>query len=626
MFPALPVIPAAVPDTPVAAPSPVCAPAATSAAAATLDSAQLPVWDLSDLYPAPEAPEVAADFARMDDAARQFHRRYKGRLGTLDAAGLAAAIRSYEEIEEILSRLLSYGQLLHAGRLEDPVIGRFHQSVQERATDISTYLVFFTLELNSLDAAALNALLAQPALAHYAPWIRDTRAFRPHQLEDTLERLLHEKAVVGRNAWCRLFDETLAGLRFDIGGAPLTCTQALDRLNHRDRAVRREAAVCIGAVLGRNERTFALILNTLIKDKAIEDDWRQFPTPAAARHLGNRVEADVVNALVAAVKAAYPDLAHRYYRLKARWFGGEQLDYWDRNAPLPDDDTRLIPWNEARDTVLGAYRRFSPDLAAVGQRFFDNAWIDAPARPGKAPGAFAHSTVPGAHPYLLLNYQGRSRDVMTLAHELGHGVHQVLAAGQGLLLAQTPLTLAETASVFGEMLTFRALLDGEQDPRRRRVLLASKVEDMLNTVVRQIAFYDFETRLHQERRAGELTAERIGEIWLAVQGESLGPALRFEGSYRSYWSYISHFVHSPFYVYAYAFGDCLVNSLYAAYEEAPDGFAGRYQAMLAAGGTQRHRELLAPFGLDASDPAFWRKGLSVIAGFITALERMEPGP
>ena len=387
--------------------------------------------------------------------------------------------------------------------------------------------------------------------------------------------------------------------------------------------MRRDAATALGKVLSDNVRLFAHITNTLAKDKEIEDTWRNFARPVSSRNLANYVEDDVVDALVAAVRGAMPDLSHRYYRLKARWFGQDRLDYWDRNAPLPDDENRAIPWDQAVTKVLDAYGRFSPELAAVGRRFFDQAWIDAPVRPGKAPGAFAHPTVPSAHPYLLVNYQGKVRDVMTLAHELGHGVHQVLAGAQGHLMADTPLTLAETASVFGEMLTFRKLLDEAPAPRERRVMLAGKVEDMINTVVRQVAFYEFERRLHDKRRQGELLPDEINALWLGVQGESLGPAIRFDDGYGVYWTYIPHFLHSPFYVYAYAFGDCLVNSLYAAYHNAHEGFAEKYLAMLRAGGTLRHKELLAPFGLDASDPAFWDKGLGVIRGFIDELEALE---
>ncbi|HIP78279.1 MAG TPA: M3 family oligoendopeptidase, partial [Kiloniellaceae bacterium] len=492
-----------------------------------------------------------------------------------------------------------------------------------RSTAISSDLLFFSLELNRLDEAALAEKLNVPGLARYAPWLRDLRAMRPHQLSDEAERLLHEKHVAGRAAWTRLFDETMAALRFPFRDQTLTSAEVLNRLTDRDPEARREAAKSLGRVLGENMRVFSLITNTLAKDKEIEDGWRNFARPVSSRNLANFVEDEVVDALVGAVHRAYPRLSHRYYALKAKWFGVEALPYWDRNAPLPEDDDRLIPWRDARELVLDAYAAFSPALAAIGKRFFDQSWIDAPVRPGKAPGAFAHPTVPSAHPYLLLNYQGRARDVMTLAHELGHGVHQVLAAPQGHLMAETPLTLAETASVFGEMLTFQAMLKAESKPRRRKIMLASKVEDMLNTVVRQIAMHEFETRVHDERRGGELLPDRLGEIWLETQTTSLGPAIAFDEDYRHFWAYIPHFIHVPFYVYAYAFGDCLVNSLYAVYQDAEQGFAEKYLEMLSAGGSKRHRELLAPFGLDASDPAFWDRGLSLIESFIDQLEDMD---
>jgi oligoendopeptidase F len=593
---------------------------ATDAAAAPQpELGPLPEWDLGDLYPGRDSPALAHDLAELAAAATGFRARLRGRLATLSGAELGTAVAEYERLQEAAGRIMSYAELLRAGNVADPEIARFFQTMQERINAITTDLLFFTLELNRVDDAALDAKLVDPALAHYRPWLRDIRAQRPYQLDDDLEKLLHEKSVAGRAAWTRLFDETIAELRFPFRGRELTEPEVMHLLSDRDGAVRREAALSIGEVLARHGRLFALITNTLAKDKEIEDRWRGFRRPISARNLSNFVEDEVVDALIAAVRASYPELSHRYYRLKARWFGVEQLPFWDRNAPLPDDDDRTVPWPEAQSTVLTAYRAFSPELAAVGERFFAGRWIDAPVRPGKAPGAFAHPTVPGAHPYLLLNYQGRLRDVMTLAHELGHGVHQVLAARQGALMAETPLTLAETASVFGEMLTFRALLAREADPARRKVMLAGKVEDMLNTVVRQIAFVTFETRVHEERREAELTADRLCAIWLEVQRESLGPALRLDEAYRYYWSYIPHFIHSPFYVYAYAFGDCLVNSLYANYQDAHQGFAERYLELLRAGGTLRHRELLAPFGLDASDPAFWSKGLGVIRGFIDEL-------
>ena len=585
----------------------------------TVALGNLPEWDLSDLYPGTESAELAGDLDRAEADSKAFHTAYAGKIGGLDGAALGAAIAEYERIQEKLGRVMSYAYLVYAGNMTDPAVAKFFQTMQERVNGITSHLLFLTLELNRIDDDALAEKLTEPALAHYEPWIRDTRVFRPYQLSDELEKLLHEKAISGRNAWNRLFDETMASLRFSVDGKDLTSEEALHLLSDGDGEVRKKAGLALGTVFADNVRLFALITNTLAKDKEIEDTWRKLPEPETARHLSNQVEQNVVDALAGAVIDAYPRLSHRYYAMKANWMGREKLDYWDRNAPLPDDDDRLIPWGEATEIVLGAYNRFSPDLGAVGQRFFDNAWIDAPSRPGKAPGAFAHPTVPSAHPYLLLNYQGKTRDVMTLAHELGHGVHQVLAGDQGPLMSDTPLTLAETASVFGEMLTFRALLDQTENPNRRRIMLASKVEDMLNTVVRQTAFYDFERRLHRARRDGELTPEAIGDIWMAVQTESLGPAFRLDGDYRHFWCYIPHFIHSPFYVYAYAFGDCLVNALYAVYQTAEAGFQAKYLEMLRAGGTLRHKELLAPFGLDAGDPAFWSKGLSVIEGFIDEL-------
>ncbi|HUL07318.1 MAG TPA: M3 family oligoendopeptidase [Candidatus Acidoferrum sp.] len=595
---------------------------AAPAAPKPADLGTLPEWDLRDLYPGRDSAALQSDLKKAAEDSKAFRLRFQGKLAGIDGAALGQAVASYEAIQDVLGRIMSYAQLVHAGNMTDPEIGRFYQTMQERVTDISTELLFFTLELNRLDDGVLAEKLKAPALAKYAPWLRDSRAFRPHQLSDEVEQILHEKAIAGRSAWIRLFDESMAHLRFPLDGRELTSNEVLNLLTDRDGKVRKAAAKSLGKVLGANLREFALITNTLAKDKEIEDKWRKFARPVSSRNLANFVEDEVVDALATAVKAAYPALSHRYYKLKAKWFGGDRLDYWDRNAPLPEDLDRSIAWPDATKTVLAAYAAFSPELATIGKQFFDKSWIDAPPRPGKAPGAFAHPTVPSAHPYLLLNYHGKTRDVMTLAHELGHGVHQVLAGPQGTLMSDTPLTLAETASVFGEMLTFQALLKQESDPKRRRVMLASKVEDMLNTVVRQIAFHEFETRLHAERRQGELMPDRIAEIWMATQAESLGPALRFDDDYRVFWTYIPHFIHTPFYVYAYAFGDCLVNSLYAVYQGAQKGFAEKYLDMLRAGGTKRHKELLAPFGLDASDPAFWDKGLGVIRGFIDELERM----
>ena len=593
-------------------------------------AAALPEWDLRDLYARPDDPRLLADLARAESDARDFEAARAGQLATLSGDALAEAIATYERIEEVLGRIMSYAQLLFSGDAVDPENGRFYGTMQERVTGIGSHLLFLTLELNRLDDDHLERRMGESAaLARWRPWLRDLRVFRPHQLSDEAEKLLHEKEVTGRAAWNRLFDETVANMRVPVSRhgvvEPLTVSDALNLLSDRDRETRAAAAAGVSKAFGDNARLFGLITNTLAKDKEIVDGWRGYARPGSSRNRANMVEDAVVDALVAAVVESYPRLSHRYYAMKARWLGLERMQHWDRNAPLPDDLDATIPWPEARDRVLSAYGAFSPDLAALGRTFFDKPWIDAALRPGKASGAFAHPTVPSAHPYLLVNYHGKSRDVMTLAHELGHGVHQRLAADQGYLMSGTPLTLAETASVFGEMLTFRAVLDAETDPARRRVLLAGKVEDMLNTVVRQIAFYRFETMLHDARRDGELSLDRIGDLWMAVQTESLGPIFDFTPDYRVYWAYIPHFVHSPFYVYAYAFGDCLVNALYGVYGDGdvPD-FGARYLDLLRAGGTLRHKELLAPFGLDASDPKFWRRGLDVIAGFIDELEAGIP--
>lgn len=588
----------------------------------------LPVWDLKDLYAGIDSPDLRTDLEEASAQSRAFSEKWRGKLEMLagtDGGGdqIAAALSTYETLQDRLGRVISYAGLLYATDNTDPVNAKFYGDMQERVTAISTDLLFFTLELNRLDDAAMEKALTSPALARYAPWLRDLRTMRPYQLSDEIETLLHEKSVSGRGAWNRLYDETLSRLTFDVDGKAQPLEAALSQLSDRDANKRQLAARSLAKTFEANIGTFTLVTNTLAKDKEIEDRWRKFDDIADSRHIANCVEAPVVAALVDAVRASYPQLSHRYYAMKAKWLGLEKLEYWDRNAPLPDADDAKISWAEARSTVLDAYRGFTPQMAEIAEQFFDKGWIDAPLRPGKATGAFAHPTVPSAHPYVLVNYQGKTRDVMTLAHELGHGVHQVLAAKQGALMADTPLTLAETASVFGEMLTFRKLLADTTDPKRRKAMIAGKVEDMLNTVVRQIAFYTFERSIHTARREGELTAEQIGKIWMEVQTESLGPAIHLGEGYETYWCYISHFIHAPFYVYAYAFGDCLVNSLYAVYAQASDGFAERYLDMLKAGGTLRHKELLAPFGLDASDPAFWDKGLSVIRGLIDELEASE---
>lgn len=601
-----------------------------TAPAAASDPAlgELPSWRLQDLYPSATSTAFVADMEKAGKAASAFEDKWKGKLAAAAAKkgeeGIGQALREYEALDDIMGRLGSFAGLTYFSDTSNPANGKLYGDVQAKLTDYSGRLLFFALELNRIDDAVIDACMANDPLAgHYRPWLVDLRKDKPYQLEDQLEQLFLEKSMTSVAAFNRLFDETMAELRFEIDGEKLPLEVALNMLQEKDPEVRRKAAMALAETFKTNIRIFTLITNTLAKDKDISDRWRSFEDIADSRHLANRVEREVVDALAAAVKEAYPRLSHRYYKMKAKWLGMEQMNFWDRNAPLPETSGAIISWSEARDTVLSAYGNFSPEMAEIAKRFFDEQWIDAPVRPGKAPGAFAHPTVPSAHPYVLVNYMGKPRDVMTLAHELGHGVHQVLAGAQGALMCQTPLTLAETASVFGEMLTFRALLNRTTDKRERKAMLAQKVEDMINTVVRQIAFYEFERKVHTARKAGELTADDIGELWLSVQSESLGPAIKISEGYETYWAYIPHFIHSPFYVYAYAFGDCLVNSLYAVYQKAEKGFQDKYFEMLKAGGTKHHSELLKPFGLDATDPSFWSKGLSMIEGLIDELEALD---
>ncbi|MEP1537382.1 MAG: M3 family oligoendopeptidase [Paracoccaceae bacterium] len=583
----------------------------------------LPEWNLDDLYTGEDAPELTRDLEWLETACASFATDYENNLHTLDAPGLLACILRNEKINQTAGRIMSYAGLRYYQQTTDADRAKFMSDLQEKITNFTTPLVFFTLEINRLEDDHLDGLLTQQEdLARYKPIFERIRAMKPFQLSDEMEKFLHDLGVVG-DAWERLFDETIAGLSFDIDGQPLNIEATLNFLTDPDRTKRETAAREVATVLGENIKTFARVHNTQTKEKEIMDRWRGMPTAQTGRHLSNHVEPEVVDALRNAVVKAYPKLSHRYYELKRKWLGLDVMQVWDRNAPLPMEDPTQVSWDQAQETVMGAYAAFDPRMADIAEPFFTKGWIDAPVKPGKAPGAFAHPTVTNVHPYVMLNYLGKPRDVMTLAHELGHGVHQVLAAEQGEMLSSTPLTLAETASVFGEMLTFRRMLDGAKDDAQRKVMLAGKIEDMINTVVRQIAFYDFECKLHDARRGGELTPEDIGELWMSVQGESLGPAFEFLDGYENFWAYIPHFVHSPFYVYAYAFGDGLVNALYAVYEENPDGFQDKYFDMLKAGGSKHHKELLAPFGLDASDPAFWDKGLSMISGFIDELEAME---
>lgn len=597
-----------------------------NAASNTSELGDLPRWDLDDLYPGTQSDELKAALAKAAADATSFEERFKGKLNDLAVnGGLVDAISASEDLGDLSGRIGSFAYLNYVRDTSNADSAKFLGDTQDALTKLSSKTLFFSLELNRIEDDVLEAAFAKDAkLARYKPWFVELRKAKPHQLEDRVEEVFLDKSATGRSAWNRLFDETMASLKFEVDGETLGLEGTLTLMTHKDTEKRESAFHALSKTLVDNQRLFTHITNVLAKDKEISDRWRGFEDVADSRHMANSVEREVVDALEQAVQEAYPRLSHRYYAMKAKWFGKEQLNAWDRNAPLPTSDDRIFDWETAKTTVMDAYGKFSPELAKVAEPFFNSGWIDAPVTEGKGPGAFAHPTVPSAHPYLMLNYLGKSRDVMTLAHELGHGVHQVLAADQGPLMASTPLTLAETASVFGEMLTFRSLLADAKDPKVRFAMLSQKVEDMLNTVVRQISFYSFERKVHSARRKGELRTEELNEMWLEVSKQSLGPAIKFNEGYDIFWSYIPHFIHSPFYVYAYAFGDCLVNSLYAKYEAEPEGFADKYFDLLKAGGSKHHSELLAPFGLDASDPNFWSLGLSMIEGLIDELEASQP--
>lgn len=584
---------------------------------------QLPDWNLNDLYTSTDAKELVSDLSWLEKECDEFANEYQGKLKFLSADQMLQCIIRNEKISSISGRIISYAGLRYYQNTTNADRAKFLSDMQEKITVYTTKLVFFSLEINSLEDAFLEGLLNEnEELLRYKPVFEKIRALKPYQLSDEVEKFLHDLGIVG-DAWEKLFDETIAGLEFKIGGEKLNIEATLNFLTDQNRENRQKATYELARVFSKNIKIFTRVHNTQAKEKEIIDRWRGMPTAQMGRHLANQVEPEVVEALRNAVVKAYPKISHRYYELKRKWLGLEIMQVWDRNAPLPMESDRLVTWDQAETIVTGAYANFDSRMSDLISPFFSKGWIDAGVKPGKAPGAFAHPTVTNVHPYIMLNYLGKPRDVMTLAHELGHGVHQVLASSQGQMLSSTPLTLAETASVFGEMLTFQQMLDHASDKNERKVLLANKVEDMINTVVRQIAFYDFECKLHDARKGGELTPSDINSLWMSVQSESLGPAFEFVDGYETFWSYIPHFVHSPFYVYAYAFGDGLVNALYATYKDNPTGFEDKYFNMLSAGGSKHHKELLKPFGLDASDPEFWSKGLSMISEMIDELETFD---
>jgi oligoendopeptidase F len=576
------------------------------------DAQPLPEWNLADLYAGRDDPRIEADLARAKAINDELVALKGGFVAArADAKALGALIdqgvQLYEGATNPLWSVGAYASLASSVARDDPRWSKFEGDLRARSSQIAAESLFFTLELNELEDAEIEAALAaNPAAARWRPWLRRVRLTRPHELSADLERMLIDRGPAVAN-WSRLYDETLTRLAPKVGREILTLPEALNRLSDPDGARRKAAAKGLAKALEAAAPTQALALNTLAFEKQVEDRWRKFTDPAQPRHLANEVDADAVQALEAAVVESYPALSHRYYALKARLMGKKTLNYWDRNAPIDTGVQRTYGWDEARGMVLESFSGLAPKFATVAEGFFEKPWIDARPRQGKQSGAFAHPVNSERHPYIFLNYMGERRDVLTLAHELGHGVHQTLCAPLGTLLSDTPLTLAETASIFGEGLVFERLL-AEASKEERLGLLAGKIEDGLNTVVRQIAFHRFETRFHAARLGGELAPEEIGDLWLEVMGESLGPAITLNPGYEHYWAYVSHFIHSPFYVYAYAFGDLLVRGLMEARRADPKGFAPLYEDLLAAGGTRTYVEALKPFGLNPRDKAFWAAG------------------
>ena len=586
----------------------------------------LPQWSLDDLFQDrndPAIEQTLAAAAAANDALVKLKGAFVGARGDADRLGrlIAQGIGLYERATNDLWAVGAYASLSVSTSRDDPAWARFEADVRARSAQIGAESLFFTLELNELEEWEIEAALrAHPEAARYRPWLRRVRLGRPHELSADLERMLVDRAPAVAN-WTRLYDETLGGLKIKAGKDALSLSEALNLMSDADAGRRKAAAQGLTRALEAQAPILGLCLNTVAVEKQVEDRWRKFATPADSRHLANEVDAQSVAALEAAVVDSYPRTSHRYYALKARLMGVARLNHWDRNAPLTQEAPRRYSWGQARSLVLESFAALAPRFAETADIFFERPWVDAAPRAGKQSGAYSHPVTADRHPYVFLNYMGERRDVLTLAHELGHAVHQTLAAPRGTLLADTPLTLAETASIFGEGLVFERLL-AQASAEERKGLLAGKIEDALNTVVRQIAFHRFETRFHAARAVGEVSPEAIGAIWLEVMGESLGPAVRLNRGYEHYWAYVSHFVHAPFYVYAYAFGNLLVEGLMEARRVNPAAFAPLYEDLLAAGGARTYVEALAPFGLDPRKRSFWDAGCKRLERLVDEFEAL----
>ena len=580
-------------------------------------SNKLPNWNLNDFYSSYKDEHIFKDLDLFKKSTKSFKENYKDQLIS-NSSKFENIIKEYETINEIGDKLGNYAFLIYSTNMDVPNIVKFYQDINENLTEISSDLIFFTNEINSTSDEEFNNLLN--CSGKYSNWLNNIRRFKDHQLDEKSEKIFLDKNLTANSSWVRFFEEKINDLKFNIDGKDLNSAGALNLLSDHNEKIRQNAAESIESVFKSEVKTFTFITNTLSKDKITNDKWRNYASPVDSRNLSNNVENDVVEALSNCVTTNYKNISHRYYEIKSKIFNKSQLDYWDRNAPYPNSPKKTIKWEDAKDIVLRSYANFDESFKEIVLMFFQNNWIDAELKSGKSPGAFAASTIPSIHPYILTNFHGKTRDVMTLAHELGHGCHQFLSSKQGLLLSSTPLTLAETASVFGEMMTFRTLLN-ESNSDTKKFLLASKIEDMINTVVRQISFFEFEKLVHAARKNGELSSDQICDFWMKTQTESLGPHIKLSDGYKYFWTYIPHFIHTPFYVYAYAFGDCLVNVLIQIYDEGLPDFKDHYINLLKSGGSKHYSEVLKPFNVDLKNQNSWQKGLSMISGLIDEFEK-----
>ena len=587
------------------------------------DGIELPSWDLSDLYNSTKSPEVKRDFDELDKLTKCFNKKYRGKISKLGSKKFLNLISRLENIEMISGRLMSFAYLNYCEQVNNESKNKFLSSTQEKLVELESRILFLSLEINALSEKKYNYLISKKSeLSKYKTFLKKNRLYKPYQLNEGMENLFNQFNSSSRTSWCKLFDETISEISISIGDKKYSFEESLNLLQNSNTRTRHTAGVRLSGVLKDKIKIFSRITNTLAKEKQIEDEKRKFENPASSRHLSNNIDSKVIQNLRDTVVDSYKNTSHRYYKIKAKILNKKKLTLWDRNAPIRSKKESTINWENAKKIVLEAYYDFDPKIADIGKDFFDKNWIHAKIIPNKASGAFSHPTVTNVHPYILINYFGTSRSVMTLAHELGHGIHQVLAAKQGEILSRTPLTLAETASVFGEMLTFERLLSAEKNIARRKYLLASKIEDMINTVIRQISFYDFETTIHNKRKEGELTSDEISEIWMNISKESLGDSFDFDNHYKYFWSYIPHFIHSPFYVYAYAFGDGLVNALFSQYKNNNTDFKVKYRKLLKAGGSKDYKQLLKPFSLDVNSKDFWKSSIGEIETLINKLEEI----